>query len=113
MSSYQVVSLPATIGVMAGLILVGSTFAELQGGDESMERKRPVTNSNWSNVAVYAEGLSVTTSGLSYKLVDVAADELLQEATAHFAAGFSGAMETLGSKYLEVVEDNFWDLVLR
>jgi len=38
---------------------------------------------------------------------------VLHHASVGFATSIASGLETLGSEYLEVIEDNFWDLVLR
>ncbi|WP_377707233.1 hypothetical protein ACFMKY_06265 [Pseudomonas protegens] len=112
MSNYSVVAIPATIGAMAGLVLIGATCAELPRRENSMDRIRPIVSS-LSNVTNYAENTKSPTFGLSKGVGVVTTDQLLQQASLSFSAGISNGLETLGSEYLEVVEDNFWDLVLR
>lgn len=114
MSSYSVIAMPSTtVGVMAGMILIGSAFAELHGRDETMDRVRPITRSTFSTVNVYAETLKSPTRGLSYGVATSTAEQDLQAASLAFVKQLGGAMETLGGDYLEIAEDNFWDLVLR
>lgn len=116
MSNYRVVTAPATVGlVAAGVILMTTAFVDLNGQDESMDRMRQVTNSNLSNVSVYAESMSSPTFGLglTYQVAAVSADQMLHHASVGFATSIASGLETLGVEYLEVIEDNFWDLVLR
>lgn len=55
MSNYRVVTAPATVGLIAaGVILMNTSFVDLDGQDESMDRMRHISTSNFSNVSVYA-----------------------------------------------------------
>ncbi|UQB79200.1 hypothetical protein KI429_05960 [Pseudomonas shirazica] len=94
---------------------MSTSFADLNGEDQSMDRMRQVTTSNLSNVLVYAESMSSPTLGLglTYQVAAVSADQMLHHASVGFATSIASGLETLGSEYLEVIEDNFWDLVLR
>lgn len=116
MSNYRVVTAPATVGLIAaGVILMNTSFVDLDGQDESMDRMRHISTSNFSNVSVYAESINSPTLGLglTYQVAAVSADQVLQHASIGFATSIASGLETLGSEYLEVIEDNFWDLVLR
>ncbi|EKT4540338.1 hypothetical protein QEM15_002508 [Pseudomonas putida] len=94
---------------------MSTSFADLNSQDESMDRMRQATTSNLSNVLVYAESMNSPTLGLglTYQVATVSADQVLHHASVGFATSIASGLETLGSEYLEVIEDNFWDLVLR
>lgn len=118
MNNYHVVTAPATVGlVAAGVILMNTAFIDLKSQDESMDRMRSLPTSALSNVAVYTESTKSSTlgstSGLSYGIAAASADHLLHQASLSFATTLADGMEVLGVEYLEVIEDNFWDLVLR
>ncbi|AVF55459.1 hypothetical protein AL527_09945 [Pseudomonas fulva] len=118
MSNYQVVTVSATAGLMtAGVILMSTAFVDLKSPDESMDRMRSLPTSNLYNVSVYAESTKSSTlgstSGISYGVASASADHLLHQASLSFATNIANGMEVLGAEYLEVIEDNFWDLVLR
>lgn len=116
MSNYRVVTAPATVGlVAAGVIMMSTAFADLRVQDETMDRTRQTYNSNLSNVSVYSESISSPTHGfgLTYQVAVASADQLLHQASVGFASSMANGLETLSAEYLEVIEDNFWDLVLR
>ena len=106
---------PATLTAAAGALMFGYAAAMLlQAQHDATERpavSRPLSALKaWS----YAEGgVSPTLDGNIMGFSSFEGEKLLSEASESFAAGLSQGMQSLGTEFATVIEDNFWDLVLR
>ena len=113
-SVYTMRRAPATVTAAAGLLVLGYAAAMMAQYDAfdlaSMVQRAPST----LKTGHYAEGGESPTLGVN--LFDFAPSEpihLLSEATEAFTASLSEGMQSLGTEFATVIEDNFWDLVLR
>lgn len=111
MRSYSYDSVPATVSLVAGLVLFGAAVTTSTSQDAAMDRFLQLQRSGV--VKAYERDTVSPTTGLNagYSIVPLAID--LQQVSLDFAGTLSKDMEGLGAEFFEVIEDNFWDLVLR
>lgn len=114
MSSYTLSRSPATVSALVGVVMLGCTVGALQAQVETMDKVYDKVGLSTSSSAVYLEhGYSPTFHVNLHDAGAVAASSLLHEASLSFVHGLSSGVESLGTEYASVIEDNFWDLVLR
>ena len=107
---------PATVTAAAGVLMLGyAAVMLLQAQQDAVERSSTTSRVPATlKAGHYAEGGESPTLGVN--LFDFAPNDgahMLSEASEAFSASLSDGMQSLGTEFATVIEDNFWDLVLR
>lgn len=114
MNNYTLSRTPATLTVTAGMILFGYTALAL-AQYEALER---VTDGG-TRMATIRSGemidarMSPTLGVNLHEVTNLEASVLFDSASKVFAESLSTGVEMLGSEFAAVIEEDFWDLVLR
>lgn len=114
MNNYTLSRTPATLTVAASMILISYTALALAQHD-AMER----IADGGSKMATIRSGemvdarLSPTLGVNFHEVSNHQANLLFESASVEFAAKLYAGVETLGSEFAAVIEEDFWDLVLR
>lgn len=114
MNNYALSRTPATLSVAAGMLMVGYTtlaLAQIEASERMLDRLSGASTIR-SNDFIDSR-LSPTLEANVHEVSKAEAAVLLEEASDAFAASLSSGVESLGSDFSVVIEENFWDLVLR
>lgn len=115
MNSYTLRRSPATVSTAACFLMLGYTALALQAHLEAIER---VSDNGGSSSTLksgwYSEGGESPTLGANlFETAPSDGSRLFHDASAAFAETMADGMQSLGSEFSAVIEENFWDLVLR
>lgn len=114
MSSYTVLRNPATVSAAAGFLMLGYAAIAIQSHLEAAERISEGHNMYIANSNNFVDFHAGSTIGGSLHAVSpVDANKWLGQTSADFAESMSLDVEMLGTEFATVIEENFWDLVLR
>jgi hypothetical protein len=114
MNNYTLSRTPATLSVAASVLLFSYTALALAHVDamdrvaESSGKLATIRSGNMVDVRV-----SPTLGANVRETFHAEANQLFASASDAFAAKLSTGVEALGSEFAAVIEEDFWDLVLR
>ena len=112
MSNYTLQRSPATYSAAAGVMMLAAVLVA-QATVDAMDSFEAGMNSSTLVIGKYREsGVIPTTRVNAGEAVVVDENRYFSEASQTFVAQFSGGFQPLGAQFSEVLEDNFWDLVL-
>lgn len=112
MSNYTLQFSPATYSAAAGALMIAAILVA-QAKADAMDSTEAVMQSSTMAVGKYRElGITPTIGVNVGESVAFDANRYLGEASQYFAKHLSDEMQPLGAGFSEVLEDNFWDLVL-
>jgi hypothetical protein len=115
MNSYTLRRSPPTVSTAAGFLMLGYTALVLQAQFEAIERSSDNGgNSSTLKSGWYSEGGESPTLGASlFETAPSDGNRLFHNASEAFAETMNNGMQSLGSEFSAVIEESFWDLVLR
>jgi hypothetical protein len=111
MRNYTLQFSPATYSAAASALVLAAVMA----AHSQVEAMDSITGRNVSTMVVgnYREsGTSPTIRVNVGETVELDIHRYLDNASQSFVTQLSGGMQPLGADFAEVLEDNFWDLVL-
>lgn len=112
MSSYTLQFSPATYSAAAGALVLAAVMAA-HAQVEAMDSIDAGLKSSTVVVGNYREFGASPTIGLNVgEIGALDAHRYLNDASHSFVARLSSEMQPLGAEFAEILEDNFWDLVL-
>lgn len=106
---------PATVTAAAGVLMLGYAAAMLlQAQYDASDRASTARTPSTLKVGQYDEGGESPTIGANYSdFTPNIGSKFFDDASNQFVANLSDGIESLGTEFATVIEDNFWDLVLR
>ena len=102
----------ATVTAAASVLMMGYVAAMM------LQVQQDAANAHRADstlkAGLYVEGGESPTLGVNLsEFAPIDSAHLLSEASEVFAANLIDGMQSLGTEFAMVIEDNFWDLVLR
>lgn len=114
MSNYTIVRNPATVSAAAGFLMLGYAAIAIQNHLETAERISEGNSMYIANSKNIVDFHADSTLGANmHDVSPLDAGKWLSQASGKFAVEMSSRVEMLGAEFAEVIEENFWDLVLR
>ncbi|MEE5115722.1 hypothetical protein V2J95_13105 [Pseudomonas alliivorans] len=114
MSSYTIIRNPATVSAAAGLLMFSYAAIAIQSHLEVAERISEGNNMYIANSNNYIDFHPDSTIGANlHDTLPMNASKFLNQSSDVFATTMSSGVEMLGAEFANVIEENFWDLVLR
>lgn len=109
-SVYTMKRAPATVTVAASVLI----FSYLAMGMLQAQHDAGDRVSSTLNVGRYAEAGESPTLGVNVSdFSQVEVSNAFEAASEAFSSGLLDGVQSLGTEFAAVIEDNFWDLVLR